>query len=245
LTSIGASDPDVPSAGAALVGPVECVIFDLDGLLIDSEPFWRQAEIEVFGSVGLALGEQDVRQTMGLRIDDAVRHWWVRHPWDGPGPEEVERAVTARVAELVTERGAPMPGALEAVATCRRRGLPVAVCSGSWAVVIEAALARLGLTDSVVTWHSAEWEPLGKPHPGAYLTTAASVGVDPVACLAVEDSFNGAIAAKAARMRVVAVPEPAAAASPRWGFCDAVLSSLEGFDDALLGRLEGTNGRSA
>ena len=59
-------------------------------------------------------------------------------------------------------------------------------------------------------WHSAEWEPLGKPHPGAYLSTAAKLGVDPTACLAVEDSFNGAISAKAARMRVVAVPEPAA-----------------------------------
>jgi HAD superfamily hydrolase (TIGR01509 family) len=197
----------------------------------------------VFGSVGLALSEQDVRQTMGLRIDDAVRHWWIRHPLEGPGPVEVERAVTARVAELVSERGVPMPGALEAVATCRRLDLPVAVCSGSWAIVIEAALDRLGLADAVATWHSAEWEPLGKPHPGAYLTTAASLGVDPVACLAVEDSFNGAIAAKAARMRVVAVPERAAAASPRWGFCDAVLTTLERFDEALVRRLEGGNGR--
>ena len=62
--------------------PVEAVIFDLDGLLIDSEPLWRQAEIEVFGRLGLRLTEQDVRQTMGLRIDDAVRHWWDRFPWD-------------------------------------------------------------------------------------------------------------------------------------------------------------------
>jgi mannitol-1-/sugar-/sorbitol-6-/2-deoxyglucose-6-phosphatase len=222
---------------------VEAVVFDLDGLLIDSEPFWRQAEIEVFASVGLQLTEQDVRQTMGLRIDDAVRHWWVRHPWRGPGPADVERTMTARVAELVTERGSPMPGALEAVATCGRLGLPVAVCSGSYAVVIEAALGRLGLTDDVAVWHSAEWEPLGKPHPGAYLTTAASLGVDPVACVAVEDSFNGAISAKAARMRVVAVPEPAVAGSPRWGFCDAVLSGLDGFDEALIRRLEGRSGR--
>ena len=85
----------------------------------------------------------------------------------------------------------------------------MAVCSGSYAVVIEAALDRLGITDAMSAWHSAEWEPLGKPHPGAYLSTAAKLGVDPTACLAFEDSFNGAISAKAARMRVVAVPEPA------------------------------------
>ncbi len=206
--------------------------------MIDSEPFWRQAEIEVFGRLGLHLSESDVRQTMGLRIDDAVRHWWDRFPWEQMSPPEVERAVTARVAELITEQGGPLPGALEAVACCQRLGLPVAVCSGSYAVVIEAALARLGITDSVTVWHSAEWEPLGKPHPGSYLSTAAMLGTDPSGCLALEDSFNGAIAAKAARMRVVAVPEPAARQSPRWGFCDALLSSLEEFDEPLIRSLE-------
>jgi len=213
---------------------VGAVVFDLDGLLIDSEPFWRRAEIEVFGSVGLELSETDVRQTMGLRIDDAVRHWWDRHPWDGMSPVEVERAVTARVAELIESEGTPMPGALDVVDLCRDRGIPMAVCSGSYALVIEAALDRLGLSAAMSAWHSAEWEPLGKPHPGAYLSTAAKLGVDPTACLAFEDSFHGAISAKAARMRVVAVPEPAALDSPRWGFCDLVLGSLEAFDgDAL------------
>jgi sugar-phosphatase len=153
-------------------------------------------------------------------------------------PVDVERAVTARVAELITASGAPMPGALEAVALCGELSLPVAVCSGSYAVVIDAALRRLGIVDQVTVWHSAEWEPLGKPHPGAYLSTAAKLGVDPTGCLAVEDSFNGAISAKAARMRVVAVPEPAALDSPRWGFCDAVLASLVGFDRDLLASLQ-------
>ena len=115
-----------------------------------------------------------------------------------------------------------MPGALESLSLCARLSLPVAVCSGSYAMVIEAALIRLGIASDVSVWHSAEWEPLGKPHPGSYLSTAAKLGVDPTGCLAVEDSFNGAIAAKAARMRVVVVPEPDALGSPRWGFCDAL-----------------------
>jgi HAD superfamily hydrolase (TIGR01509 family) len=195
---------------------------------------WRQAEIEVFGSVGLRLTEADVRQTMGLRIGDAVRHWWDRQPWEGRSRAEVERATTSRVAELISESGAPMPGALEAVGLCRRMDLPVAVCSGSRIIVIEAALRRLGIESDVAVFHSAEWDPLGKPHPGAYLSTAAKLGVDPTGCVAVEDSFNGAISAKAARMRVVVVPEPASLESPRWGFCDAILPSLAGFDQALV-----------
>ena len=216
------------------------VVFDLDGLLIDSEPFWRRAEIEVFGRVGLELTELDVRQTMGLRIDDAVGHWWDRAPWEGMTPVEVERAVTARVAELIENEGVPMPGAMDLIALCRQRSIPMAVCSGSYAVVIEAAMDKLGITSSMSAWHSAEWEPLGKPHPGSYLTTADKLGVDPTACLAFEDSFHGAISAKAARMRVVAVPEPAALASPRWGFCDLVLGSLEAFDASALDGLEGS-----
>ena len=216
------------------------VVFDLDGLLIDSEPFWRRAEIEVFGRVGLELTELDVRQTMGLRIDDAVGHWWDRAPWEGMTPVEVERAVTARVAELIENEGVPMPGAMDLIALCRHRSIPMAVCSGSYAVVIEAAMDKLGITSSMSAWHSAEWEPLGKPHPGSYLTTAHKLGVDPTACLAFEDSFHGAISAKAARMRVVAVPEPAALASPRWGFCDLVLGSLEAFDASALDGLEGS-----
>ena len=218
------------------------MIFDLDGLLIDSEPFWRRAEIEVFGSLGLELSETDVRQTMGLRIDDAVRHWWDRSPWAGMAPAEVERAITARVAELIGRTGEPMPGALDALSCCARLGLPVAVCSGSYAVVIEAALDRLGIRSDVAVWHSAEWEPLGKPHPASYLSTAAKLGIDPTGCLAVEDSFNGAISARAARMRVVAVPEAGALDSPRWGFCDAVLPSLAGFDERLIRSLEGRAG---
>ncbi len=184
--------------------------------------------------MGLHLTEAELRQTMGLRIDDAVRHWWERYGWPGMAPAEVERAVTARVVQLIGERGVPMPGALDAVAMCRRLGLPVGVCSGSYAVVIEAALARLGIASDVAAWRSAEWEPFGKPHPGTYLSTATALGVDPTSCVAVEDSFNGAISARAARMRVVAVPEPSTASSERWGFCDAVIASLTAFDEGLL-----------
>ncbi len=191
----------------------------------------------MFGQLGLELSEEDVRETMGFCIDEAVLHWWRRFPWTGAEPDEVARRITTRVVNLVATEGRPMPGALEAVARCGRWEIPVAVCSGSSEVVMAAALHRLGLESDVAAWHSAEFEPFGKPHPGAYITTAAKLGLDPADCLAVEDSFNGAIAGKAARMRVVVVPEPVTRASPRWGFCDALLDSLDEFDADLLRRL--------
>ncbi len=213
------------------------MIFDLDGLLVDSEPLWRRAEIEIFGELGLELSPVDVRETMGLRIDEAVDHWWTRFPWGEPPPAEVARHISARVAELVAAEGRPMAGALEAVARCRRADLPVGVCSGSSEAVMLAALARLGLGSEVAVWHSAANEAYGKPHPACYLTTAAELGVDPLECLALEDSFNGALAAKAARMRVVVVPEAGTRDSPRWGFCDERLDSLESFGVDVLARL--------
>jgi beta-phosphoglucomutase-like phosphatase (HAD superfamily) len=179
-----------------------------------------------------------MRQTMGLRIGDAVQHWWDRQPWEGKSRSEVERTTTARVADLIGQSGTAMSGAFEAVDLCRRLALPIAVCSGSDITIIDAGLRRLGIEATVSVRHSAEWDQWGKPHPGPYLSTAAKLGVDPTGCLAVEDSFNGAISAKSARMRVVVVPEPAALASPRWGFCDAVLPSLDRFDETLVRTLE-------
>jgi sugar-phosphatase len=179
---------------------------------------------------------------MGLRLDEAVRHWWDRHPWPGLSPADVEQRIMRRVAHLVTAEGRPLPGALDAVALCHRLGLPVGVCSGSAGTVVAAALARLGLERDVAVWRSAESEAYGKPHPACYLATAADLGVDPLECLAVEDSFNGAVAAKAARMRVVVVPEAGTRDSPRWGFCDAQLDSLEDFDHDLVRRLSSVPG---
>ena len=142
----------LPSADAHAGRPVGAVVFDLDGLLIDSEPFWRRAEIEVFARVGVHLTEQDTRQTMGLRIDDAVDHWYRRRPWEGMAPVEVERAVTSRVAELIEGEGVPMPGALAVIDLYRDRSIPMAVCSGSYAMVIEAAMDKLGITASMSAW---------------------------------------------------------------------------------------------
>jgi sugar-phosphatase len=129
----------------------------------------------------------------------------------------------------------PKPGLRQAFDCVRRRGLALAIASSSPYRLIRAVVSALGL--DVETIYSAEDEPFGKPHPGVYLETARRLGVHPLTCVAFEDSLPGVIAAKAARMRCVAVPEPPNDSDPRFVLADAVVRSLDEVDDALWTRL--------
>jgi mannitol-1-/sugar-/sorbitol-6-/2-deoxyglucose-6-phosphatase len=123
------------------------ILFDMDGLLIDSEPLWIRAEIEVFGAHGLPLAASDCATTKGLRVDDVVRHWHAVRAC--ARVDQVERDLVARVAELVRTKGVALRGAADAVARAKALG-PVALASSSPSLIIEAALDRLGLAAALV-----------------------------------------------------------------------------------------------
>jgi sugar-phosphatase len=186
---------------------LRAAIFDMDGVLIDSEPIWRAAEIAVFGAIGVQLTEDDCRSTMGLRVDEVVDHWRRLRPWDDPPPAEVVDRVLAAVVDRIRRTGEPLPGVAAALDACAERGLRLALATSSWHPVVTAVLDRLAIADRFEVVHSAQDEPRGKPDPGVYRTTAARLGVDPRDCVAIEDSPNGVRSAVAAGMRCVAVPE--------------------------------------
>jgi len=202
---------------------MRAAIFDMDGLLIDSEPFWRASEIEVFATVGLTLTDAQCERTTGLRIDEVVAHWHGAHPWDDPQPAVITERIVDGLIRRVREGGAKLPGVDAAIAKCRDQGLRLALASSSARRIIDATLDRLALTDTFEVIASAEDDRYGKPHPSVFLRTAELLGVAPTECLVFEDSLNGVIAAKAARMHVVAVPERQ---DPRFAIADRVLSSL-------------------
>lgn len=214
---------------------LRAVIFDLDGVLIDSEQLWRDAEMAVFGALGVVLDDERCRETTGLRVDEVVEHWYAREPWpDQAGDGSVADTIVARMVQAIGS--APIvPGAAEAVRFCAGQGARLAVASSSPPELIEVALERLGVASLIEVCHSAMEEEFGKPHPAVYLTAAAKLGVAPADCLAVEDSLNGVIAAKAARMRCVAVPDRE---SPAFGVADVVLASLSEFGPGLWRQLE-------
>ena len=170
--------------------------------LIDSEPLWVRAEIEVFGAQWLGPRGVGLRGHEGTRVDDVVRHWHAVRTFSDV--DRVERELVMRGGARTNGRGCG-PGATAAVARAKEIG-PIALASSSPRIIIEAALERLGLASAFDVVQSAETEPYGKPHPAIFLRTAERLGVSPLACTVLEDSMNGVIAAKAARMRCVAVP---------------------------------------
>jgi HAD superfamily hydrolase (TIGR01509 family) len=209
---------------------VEAVIFDMDGLMIDSEPLWHVAEQKAFAAAGVTLSEEDCLETTGLRIEEVVAHHACNHPWgdDPPQSELVEQIVSTMIG-LVKSQPKPMKGleaALQFVESLQL-SVPLAVASSSHMALIEASLEGLGVRDRFAHLFSAENEAYGKPHPGVYISAATALGVDPTRCLAFEDSLNGVLAAKAARMTCIAVPEVHNQVDPRFAIADRKLSSLE------------------
>jgi HAD superfamily hydrolase (TIGR01509 family) len=201
-------------------------LFDMDGLLIDSEVLWHKAEVEIFGALGVPLVESSNRSTKGVYVDDVVDYWYARYPWSGPSVDEVVEMLLQRVGSLVESEGRLLPGALRAVDLTSDRG-PVALASSTPLALIHRCLEHFDLTNRFASIHSAEFEPYGKPHPGVFLTAASSLGIEPSRCLVFEDSTTGVIAARAASMRLVAVPTPEDRGQVEFLLADLVLETLE------------------
>ncbi len=226
---------------------IEAAIFDMDGLLVDSEPIWHDVEIDVFGRHGVPLTVERCLETKGMFLGDAVAHWYARYPWHGAS----RRAVAAEIVEAMARRLEAAvelkPGASHALEFCRGRGAVLALASSSPRRLIDTVVRRFGFGARFAVVASAEDEVLGKPDPGIFLTTARLLGVDPEACVVFEDSAAGVLAAKGAGMACVAVPEadPTAASElPGAGGggetlvqvltrADVVLGSLLQLDDAV------------
>jgi HAD superfamily hydrolase (TIGR01509 family) len=214
---------------------IEAVIFDMDGLLIDSEPLWHEAEIEAFKKVGIHLTKKDCLETTGFRIDEVVAHRYYKQPWQGMSQGEMVWEVTANIIGLIKEKGELKPGAENALQFARRRAVKIALASSSDYAVIDAALEKFKWTDQFEVVYSAEDEDYGKPHPAVYLTTCRKLGVDPQTCLAIEDSLPGVIAAKAAKMWCIAVPENE---NEKFVLADVVLKSLHELNDEVWARID-------
>jgi sugar-phosphatase len=210
----------------------------MDGVLLDSEPFWRKSEIRVFATVGLELTEAMCMQTMGMRMDQVVDFWYDYQPWEGKSRQQIEGEVLDAMVEFIRTQAVPMAGVREALEFFKARGLPLAVASSSAMRLIDAVMDRFGIRDYFEVLCSAEHEPYGKPHPGVYLTTAQRLGVAPEQCLAIEDSFNGLIAAKAARMKTIVLPEEDSYPQTRFDIADVKLRSLLELDEAVWARLK-------
>lgn len=204
----------------------DAVIFDMDGVLIDSEPLWKIAMEEVFSAHGSKLTKQDFQKTVGLRIDEVVVYWHRHEGWKNVSPKQVEQEIVLQMVELVRTNATPLIGVIDTLKFLKSKGKRIGLATSSYEILVRTVLKELQIESYFDFTHSAEFEAYGKPHPAVYLTVAERLGIDPTYCLVVEDSLNGIISAKAARMKVVCIPEKTHHPEPKLIIADYQYDSM-------------------
>jgi mannitol-1-/sugar-/sorbitol-6-/2-deoxyglucose-6-phosphatase len=208
---------------------INAVIFDFDGIIIESEPLWIEAEIRVFETIGITLTPELCRQTTGLNTQDSIQYWYNIHHWTGKSKFQIYKEIMEAMQILILEQVDLKEGFLDVLQFFVDKKMPMAVASASPLKLITTALKKFHLFEYFNIINSGENEEIGKPHPALYLGAARKLSVDPINCLAFEDSFNGAISAKAARMKLIAVPEKHDFDTTRFDFADLKIASLKDF----------------
>lgn len=210
---------------------IKTVIFDMDGLLIDSEPLWNQAMATVFATMNIRLKKEDYIKTTGLRTSEVVDYWHQHFGWAEKSPAQVSEEILEEVTGLITTQGTMMEGAEEILQFFKQKHFKIGLASSSPMRLINSALNHFNLYFYFDAIHSGEHQDFGKPHPAVYLLCAEELDTAPLKCLVFEDSVNGLIAAKAARMKVIVVPEKEQRDDPKYSLADLRLSSLKNFGD--------------
>jgi HAD superfamily hydrolase (TIGR01509 family) len=186
--------------------PVEGVVFDLDGVLIDSEHLWEESWTAFCASAGSTWSHADTLRVQGMSSLEwsQVIAGHVGRPGESAGVAEFCTAFTIR--RIVADgEGEPLPGARDLVVAISER-VPIALASSAARPAIDAVLDHLGLTSRFTATVSSDEVAQGKPSPDVYLEAVRRLGMEPARCLAVEDSTNGIFAAHAAGLAVVAIP---------------------------------------
>jgi mannitol-1-/sugar-/sorbitol-6-/2-deoxyglucose-6-phosphatase len=216
---------------------IQAVIFDMDGLLIDSEPLWQRTHRKIFKKVGVTITPKHDLMMLGHRTNEAVEIIYRDQPWSALSQAEVTAMITEEIINLIRQEGLLKPGVHQALFVCKQAGLPVAIASSSPQAVIDAVVDTLEIRKHFKHIYSAEFEEYGKPHPAVFLKVAKHFKVSPKDCLVLEDSPAGVLAAKAAKMVCIAVPEDLARDHSFIRTADMVLGSLEEFEANTLTQL--------
>ncbi|MBL4295136.1 hexitol phosphatase HxpB [Vibrio fluvialis] len=209
----------------------KAVIFDMDGVIIDSEPLWQEAQIESLAGFGVAITRQDCEQlTMGKRIDEIARTWCETYSL-AVDSQVLETLILTKLCQRISATGEAMEGVYDALRFFAEQGMRIALATSSNHVVIQAVFDRLALWDKFSVICSAEDEKHGKPQPDVYLTAARKLNVAVSDCLVIEDSFTGLTAAKRAGMTTYLVSlesqqDKFAIADARFLNLNAVVTSL-------------------
>ncbi len=210
------------------------VIFDMDGLLIDSEPLWNEAADEVFQRFGMKLTPEQYGTSTGLRTKEFVEHWFTHFAIDEKYAAVTQKDIVELVINKVKTKGKPLPGVEHIFNFFIKRNFKIGLATSSPDELINVVVDFLGIRNYLRAISSADNLPYGKPHPQVYLNCAEQLNILPTQCICFEDSFNGLVAAKAARMKCVVVPANGQLNNNRWAAADLKMASLNNFNELLL-----------
>lgn len=178
----------------------------MDGLLIDSEPLWQQAEMKLFKTIGINLTLENCLETTGLPTKDVIAYWYAKHPWNNKTKDEVEAELYQEVIAMIHERGKPMPGVVASLQFFKERGLKIGLASASPMPLIQASIKKCELEAYFDFFHSGTLEKANKPNPALYHTVAKTLETSIEKCIILEDSGNGVKGAVASGAFTIAIP---------------------------------------
>ncbi|SDR96187.1 haloacid dehalogenase superfamily, subfamily IA, variant 3 with third motif having DD or ED [Polaribacter sp. KT25b] len=199
-------------------------IFDMDGVIIDSEPFWRQAQIDILSNYNITITIDDcIKYTMGKRIDDVALTWCQLYSLK-ISPKLLAQEIISAVANLISQKGNAKIGLYELLDFLKENNFNIALATSSSLAIIEAVFKRLSIAHYFDVVCSADEEVYGKPHPAVYLRVVKKLGVKTRDCFILEDSVTGLIAAKAAAIKTFVIPEDTT--DPRFSLADHIFNSM-------------------
>lgn len=203
------------------------IIFDMDGVLVNSEPVWMAVEQEIYLKYyGVHLTSSDFKDSAGIRVDKllATHHQRYSLPMEDVPQRAID--VVSEVGRRIELSPIPMPGVFELLNTIKQYGLPMVVASSSPKQQIARVLDALNISDYFAHQVSAEGLINGKPNPAVFMLAAEKLGLSSEQCIVIEDAINGMVAAKAAEMKVIVMPAPEQREDPRFTLADAQVSGL-------------------
>jgi sugar-phosphatase len=209
---------------------INTVLFDMDGLLLDTEPLWGESMLRVAEKHNIPITRERFKETTGLRIYEVTHYWSIRYPWNGSTSVQVADEILDDIIAASKDKGSILPGVEWLLKLLKQNGFKTGLASSSPGKMINDLVEHFGLTHYFDVITSADKVELGKPHPAVFLKCAEELGATPLECLVLEDSVNGMIAAKAARMKVIVVPDELHFDDPRFALADLKLKTLEDLD---------------